>query len=406
MNPFVITGKIPTEYFCDRKEESRRIVKGVSGGENFCLLSPRRLGKSKLIRYCYDIPEISGKYYTFYIDILHTKSLQEFTFCFGQAVFTQLHTQSRRMLDAFVRGLKSINGKFGFDPMTSMPTFTLELGEMDRPEYTLTEIFECLENADKPCIVTFDEFQQVGKYPEKNIEALLRSHIQHLSNVRFIFSGSELHIVSQMFLSSSRPFYHSASILELHPIKPSVYTPFVTGHFEKAGKIIAPEDVLKVYALFEGNTYCIQKTFHEAFDAVPEGGRCTLAVLRQIIDSILEESGTGYRMMLSEIPTRQKELLYAIASEVEAEKIMGEDFIRKYALVSSSAVQTAVAKLRKMDLVAFRDGKYFIPDVLFRLYLQRLVNPLKEFLQVDDDVVHHDAAGDEFQTGADKKADE
>ena len=138
-NPFIVTGKIPPEYFCDRKEESRRIIDGVAGGDNICLLSPRRLGKSKLVRYCYDIPEISQKYYTFYIDILHTKSLQEFTFCFGQAVFTQLRSQSRKMLDAFVRGLKSINGKFGFDPVTSMPVFTLELGEIDKPEYTLTE---------------------------------------------------------------------------------------------------------------------------------------------------------------------------------------------------------------------------------------------------------------------------
>ena len=146
----------------------------------------------------------------------------------------------------------------------------------------------------------------------------------------------------------------------------------------KQGKI-RPEDVRRVYDLFEGNTYCIQKVFHEAFDAVPGGSECTLDILRQTVDSILEEAGTGYRLMLSGIPTRQKELLYAIASEVEAEKITGVDFIRKYALVSSSAVQTAAAKLRKMELIAFSDGKYFIPDIMFRIYLQRLVNPSKVF---------------------------
>ena len=72
----------------------------------------------------------------------------------------------------------------------------------------------CLKKADKPCIVAFDEFQQISKYPEKNIEALLRSHIQHLSNVHFIFSGSERHLVTEMFLSSARPFYNSTSILD------------------------------------------------------------------------------------------------------------------------------------------------------------------------------------------------
>ena len=384
-NPFIVSGRIAPEYFCDRVVESARLVKSVTNGNNLVIISPRRMGKTGLIQFCYDKPEISKEYYTFFIDILHTSSLRELTYLLGKEIYETLIPRSRKMARLFTQTLKSVSGKFGFDPVTSMPVFTLELGEIDKPEYTLTEIFASLENADRPCIVTFDEFQQVGKYPEKNIEALLRSHIQHLSNVRFIFSGSEPHIVSQMFLSSSRPFYNSTSILELRPIKASVYVPFVTGHFAEAGKKIRPEDVRRVYDLFEGNTYCIQKVFHEAFDAVPGGSECTLDILRQTVDSILEEAGTGYRLMLSGIPTRQKELLYAIASEVEAEKITGVDFIRKYALVSSSAVQTAAAKLRKMELITFNDGKYFIPDIMFRIYLQRLVNPAKVFLQTDGD---------------------
>lgn len=379
MNPFVITGNIPEKYFCDRREESQRIIRALSGGDNICLVSHRRMGKSKLVRFCCGKPELADNHYIFYIDILHTKSLQEFVFQFGHSVFSQLHSQSRKMLTAFVQGLKSISAKFGFDPMTGLPEFSLELGDMTRPEYTLTEIFSCLEKADKPCIVTFDEFQQIGRYPEKNIEALLRSHIQHLSNVGFIFSGSERHIISQMFLSSARPFYNSASMLELKPIKISEYAPFAVRNFSEAGKKLLSEHVQIVYDLYEGNTYCMQKTFHEAFDAVPEGDECSLEILRQTVDSILEETGTGYRMMLSEIPLRQKELLYAVASEVKAEKIMSAEFIRKYSLASSSAVQTAAAKLKKMDLLASADGVYYIPDIMLRLYLQRLLNPGKQF---------------------------
>ena len=90
----------------------------------------------------------------------------------------------------------------------------------------------CLKKADKPCIVAFDEFQQISKYPEKNIEALLRSHIQHLSNVHFIFSGSGCHLVTEMFLSSARPFYNSTSILELYPIVAEEYIPFVCHWFD------------------------------------------------------------------------------------------------------------------------------------------------------------------------------
>lgn len=89
------------------------------------------------------------------------------------------------MARLFIQTLKSINGKFGFDPLTGSPTFNLELGDIERPEYTLEEIFNYLALADKPCIVAIDEFQQIAKYPEKNIETLLRTHIQRISNSHF-----------------------------------------------------------------------------------------------------------------------------------------------------------------------------------------------------------------------------
>lgn len=371
-NPFIITGNIPEKYFCDRREESKKVIRTLSNGGNLCLISPRRMGKSKLIRFCYDKPECADNYYTFYIDVLHTSSLREFTYVFGQKIFEGLQTKNHKMFSSFVQGLKSINAKFGFDPINGVPTFSLELGDISRPEFTLTEIFDCLEKADKPCIVTFDEFQQITKYPEKNVEALLRSHIQHLSNVHFIFAGSERHLVSEMFLSSARPFYNSTSILELHPIATEEYVPFVCHWFNAYERTINEMDVLKIYNLFGGNTFYMQKSFHEAFINTPAGNICTLDILRQTIDGILEEAGDGYRQMLSRIPERQKELLYAIAAEGKARKIMSAGFIRKYSLVSSSAVQAAVRKLMELDLLTVEDDTYFIPDILFRIYLQRL----------------------------------
>ena len=377
-NPFIITGHIPEKYFCDRREESAKLIRTLSNGGNLCLISPRRMGKSKLIQFCYDKPEWNGSFYTFYIDILHTSGLREFTYVFGQTVFDKLHSSSQKMFSAFVQGLKSLNARLGFDPLSSTPTFDIELGDINRPEYTLSEIFGCLEQADKPCIVAFDEFQQITKYPEENIEALLRSHIQRLSNVHFIFAGSERHLVTEMFLSSARPFYNSTSIMELHPIHPDVYTSFVCRLFEEYNREISGSDVLRVYHLFEGNTYYMQKMFHEAF--MNTTGACSLSLLRQTLDTILADEGEGYRLLLSRIPERQKELLYAIASEGRACKIMSTAFLRKYSLASASAVQAAARKLMEIDMLTIEDGVYYIPDVLFRMYLLRLRNRAVEFL--------------------------
>ena len=370
-NPFIITGSIPEPYFCDRREESKRLMRTISNGGNMCIISPRRMGKSKLIYFCYEKPEWADNYYTFYIDILHTSSLREFTYIFGRTVFDTLQSKSAKMLKNLIQTLKSINAKFGYDPLTSTPTFSLQLGDVSQPEYTLKEIFETLEQADKPCIVAFDEFQQISKYPEGNIEALLRSHIQHLGNVHFIYAGSERHMVSEMFLSSARPFYNSISIMELLPIDTEEYIPFVKYWFEHYERHIEAEEIMHIYQKFEGNTFYMQKTFHEAFINTPPGGSCTSDVLAMTLDAMLEEASDGYRQLLSRIPERQKELLLAIAEEGKATKIMSAAFIRNHALASASAVQAALRKLMENYLVSTEDNAYFITDMLLRLYLQK-----------------------------------
>lgn len=371
-NPFILTGAIPTEYFCDRREESKRLIRTLTQEGNLCLISPRRMGKSKLIRFCYDKPEMSDAYYTFYIDILHTSSLREFTYAFGQGVFETLHSQSRKMLLMLVQGLKSIQAKFGFDPINHTPTFSLELGDITLPEFTLSEIFQCLEQADKPCIVALDEFQQITKYPEKNIEALLRSHIQHLGNVHFIFAGSERHLVSEMFQSSARPFYNSTDMLELHPIAIQEYIPFVTKWFTVFKKAISADLILRTYHLFEGNTYYMQKAFHEAFINTPPEGECTESLMYTTIDSMIEDAADGYRQLLSRIPERQKEVLYAIAAERRANKIMSATFIKGHSLTSASAVQAAVRKLLDTDMLTLENDTYYVPDALLQIYLRKL----------------------------------
>lgn len=371
-NPFILTGAIPAEYFCDRREESKRLIRTLTQGGNLCLISPRRMGKSKLIRFCYDKPEMNDTYYTFYIDILHTSSLREFTYTFGQNIFEALHGQSKKMLMTLAQGLKSIQAKFGFDPVSYTPTFSLELGDITMPEFTLNEIFQCLEQADKPCIVAFDEFQQITKYPEKNVEALLRSHIQHLGNVHFIFAGSERHLVSEMFQSSARPFYNSTDLLELHPIATQEYIPFVIKWFTAYRKSINEDLVLRTYRLFEGNTYYMQKAFHEAFINTSPQAECTLPNMHETIGNLLEDAGDGYRQLLSRIPEKQKELLYAIAAEGKATKIMSAAFIKEHSLTSASAVQAAVRKLLDTDLLTFENGTYYVPDVLLHIYLRKL----------------------------------
>ena len=379
-NPFIVTGKIEPEYFCDRVTESARLVKSVTNGNNMVIISPRRMGKTGLIQFCYDKPEIADEYYTFFIDILHTSSLREFTYLLGRAIYETLLPRSRKMASLFILTIKSISGKFGFDPITGMPTFNVELGDIDRPEYTLDEIFQYLAHEDKPCIVAIDEFQQIAKYPEKNIEAQLRTHIQKLRNCNFIFAGSERHMMQEMFTSAARPFYHSADMLELKAIVPEIYIPFIAGHFKKRNRRIASDDIERVYNLFKGHTYYVQKAFNEAFADTPEGEECTLETIRAAIDNMVASNDTIFREILSNIPEKQKELLYAIAKEGEAERITSAAFIKRHSLASASSVQSAMKKLLEKDIITEINKVFSVTDKLFAMWMNRMYGNIKNTL--------------------------
>ena len=265
MNPFITTGKIPAELFCDRKEESKRLLQSLTNGANVVLMAPRRVGKTQLMYYCFDKHTISDNYITFFIDILKTSSLQEFTYELGKAVFNTLASRGQKMQKLALATMRSLTGNIGFDPVTALPTFGIAIGDIQNPTYSLEEIFRTLESAGKKCLVAIDEFQQIINYPEKNIEAELRSHIQKLTNTQFIFSGSERHLLEEMFLDSARPFYNSADIQSLDVIEEEKYAEFVLHHFLSNGKRISDDAISHVYQTFDGNTYYNQKTMREAF---------------------------------------------------------------------------------------------------------------------------------------------
>jgi len=375
-NPFIIRGAIPEPYFCDREKETERLVRYLTNGEHVVLHAPRRIGKSKLIEHCFAQPAIKDKYYTIFVDILQTGNLQEFTYEFGKAVFEATASLGNKMMKQFAQTVQSLHGEYSIDPFTGFPKFSMSIGHIANPIYTIEEVFRFLEQADKPCIVAIDEFQRIADYPEKNVEAILRTHIQRMRNCEFVFAGSDRHLLGQMFQDYNRPFYESATIITLEKIERSKYNAFVLEHFEEFDKHIASEDVDRVYDLFDGNTYAMQRTIHTAFSLTPEKQTCSLSTIRQAIDDIIEDNDFTYRTHLMPMGLSQKELLYAIARSGVASQITGSVFVNKYRLGSASSVQSAVRKLKADGWVTEfmnPDGQkcYQLNDYFLMLWIQK-----------------------------------
>jgi len=374
-NPFIVNGAIPAPYFCDRKAETEQLSGHIRNGRNVVLSSARRLGKTGLIQHCFDTAEWADSSYLFFVDILQTSSLREFVYALGNRIFETLKPRSRKMLDTFVQTVRSLSAEFGYDPLSGMPTFNVSMGAIANPEYTLDEIFRYIDIADKRCVIAIDEFQQITRYPERNVEAVLRAHIQHCTNAVFIFAGSERHILAEMFSAYSRPFYASSAMMNLEPLERDVYRDFVIEHFAEFGKRVDEGVPEHVYELSAGNTYCMQRIFNVAFERTPNDGSCTVQTVDDAVQTILLELDHSLRMRLSLLSSKPKALLLAIADEGTAAHLTSGAFVHKHKLSSPSSVQSAVKQLLAEDWITFtgsgKDVSYSLSDKFMQLWIRQ-----------------------------------
>lgn len=374
-NPFYITGIIPEPYFCDREKETAWMVRTLGNRAHILLTSPRRMGKTQLIRHVFEQPSIKDNCYTFYTDIYPTTSLHELVLFLSKEIYSVLVPKGKAALNKFLAGLHSLSGSFGYDPITGTPTFDIKLGDIHSPELTLDEIFHYLEHADKPCIFAIDEFQQIANYPEKNVEATLRSHIQKLNNCLFIYAGSNRHILENMFNSAAKPFYNSAEQIYLDRITKDIYTAFAEEQFAKAGRKIAPQAASLAYDLFEGHTYYVHNVLHNAFAYITPDKAIDEDDISMTLSDILEEKGHSFASVMNQLNYQQKETLIAIAKVGKASSVTSVAFVKKHALKSPSSVQYAINALLDKQLLTYQNEErtkvYSISDRFLEMWICR-----------------------------------
>lgn len=371
-NPFVVGKYLSDEYFCDRVEETEFLRKQIHNGRNVALISPRRIGKSGLIQHFFCQEDIKENYHVFFVDIYATTSLAELVYTLGKELYEQLKPQPTKWKEKFFQTISSFRMGFKLDAMTGAPSFDLGLGDVQAPQTTLDEIFAYIEEADKPCIVAIDEFQQIGEYAEKNVEALLRTKIQKCTKAQFIFSGSKRHVMSNMFNSPSKPFYQSAISMGLEPIPLNVYSDFAMRLFEKRDKHIEQSVIEKVWNLYDGYTWFVQMMMNELFSLTNDKDTCREEIIVEAQHNIVMLQEASYKDLLSKLPPKQKTVLQAIAKEGIACNITSSKFIKKYNLNSASSVQSAMKLLLKNDHITQIDNTYRVYDYFFMEWLAKV----------------------------------
>lgn len=366
MNPFLISGYKSPEYFCDREVETEKIVNAIQNVRNITLVSERRLGKTGLLKH---VENQIGKEITFiYIDLYATLDLQDFILLLSNAVLQKLEPFSDKVIKKITAFFSSLRPRFSFDPQSGTPNLELSITNKSDADLTVTMLFEYIRQSENKVTVAFDEFQQILRYPEKNMEALLRTEIQKDFTNCFIFCGSQTHLMISIFNEYARPFYQSTEILPLGKIEKSRYAQFISQHFEKNNMKLSVSTAEHIYELNQGITYNVQYMCNKLFSY--NSNEVTTEMASGILTEIINENEIvyyNYRELVTEL---QYNILKAVAKEEAVEKPLSNSFIKKYKLGSASSVKSGIDTLVTKGMLIFNNGLR-ITDWYFSLWLKK-----------------------------------
>jgi len=371
INPFISNGYRGANYFCDRKTEAKLLSDFMLNGINVTLFSIRRLGKTGLIHHVFNPYKNSTKLACIYVDILATRNLTEFTNHIATAVYNRFPPQKtlgKKIMDLFHRFRPTIT----FDELTGIPSLSLTIETKAQKENTIGQIFNFLDTQNIKVVFAIDEFQQILEYPETNTEALLRTYIQQLKNISFVFCGSNQKMMHEIFNSAKRPFFASCSNLNLGYITEVEYKKFIRKKFMEGGRNIDEECLTFICNWTRRHTFYTQYFCFTLFAkneenySLEDAHETALSILK-----LNENTFFQYRNLLS---AAQWTLLRAVAREEKLFQPQSKTFISKYQLGTPSLVKRGMDALLKKEII-FLDSASEVP--FFEVYDKYLMRWLQ-----------------------------
>lgn len=370
-NPFPEYGYFGAEYFCDREKETNELVEALRNGSNVTLMAPRRIGKTGLIHHVFERMKKDNGVQCFYIDIFSTKTFSQMVQFMANAIVGHLDTPSQSIKRKLNNLVASLRPTVSPDPITGMPTFSFNIVP-ENARTTLEQVFQYIKESERQCFIAIDEFQQVSRYAEIGADAFIRSIIQFIPNVHIIFSGSQQHLLADMFMSPGHPFFNSSQIMTIGVIDEDKYRDFANSFFARQKREISTETFSTLYHLVDGQTWYVQKILNRLY-RTPKGALDQSDVLGAV-GKIIGEQEINYQSNYNLLTENQALLLTAIAREGIVKAPTALDFVMRYRLPAPSSIKQAIKSLLEKEFL-YQDPKlgYMVYDRFFGMWLKRLM---------------------------------
>jgi len=376
-NPFVYGEVVPKSAFVGRKAELDRLIADLADGQKIFLISPRRYGKSSLIRQAF-----AG------LARARVATLEITVSSFSSYVaFLEGYVRALAALDAraaetrsWLRGLfTTFTPEMRTDPGAAAGSWAVSFPSVRTPRDAsrlAAEVFalpaRVAGRLGRRLVIAMDEFQAVTGYDAGNVEQTLRAAVQQQRQVGYVFAGSEPSLMEQM-IGARRPFYKAGPVLRLGKIPADTFAAFLEDRFRKSG--LVPDAGLGAAIVdVAGNLpYDVQRLAHETWDDVTADRRrrVTPDDVHATLHRLLVEQEVFFEAVWQRLTLAQRSAFRAVVFE-HGEAILGNDARVRYRLGGASSVQTSLAALQRVDLVAREDdGRYVVVDSLMREWVAR-----------------------------------
>ncbi len=376
-NPFVYGEVVPGEAFVDREPEQSRLVADLVDGQKVFLISPRRYGKSSLIRRALTTlgrrgvltAEVTVSSYSSYVSFLEG---------YARAI-ASLETRLDRARSWLARTIASTHPEVRYEPEDSglgrfavafpMVTAPKDVSRLANEVFALPGLVAAERR--RPVVVALDEFQAITAFNGGSIEHALRAAAQHQRQVGYVFAGSEPSLMEQM-IGPKRPFYKAGPVMRLEKIPPVLFAEFIESRFAKSG--LRPEAGLgaAIVELAGNLPYDVQRLAHETWDDSRASGlrRAGLDQLHSTLVRLLGEQEPMFEAIWMRLTLAQRSVLRAVVLRGGRELLSAETRTR-HRLGAASSIQTSLAALLKQDLLIKEGARYVVVDSLLREWIAR-----------------------------------
>lgn len=344
-NPFPVTTYLGAGYFCDREAETSRLLGNIQNGNSTTVMALRRIGKTGLLHHVF--AQLPAGWKGIYVDILETENLSQFLNLLTTAIIRSIPEKSS-MGKQFWNFLKSLRPVISYDGLTGTPQASFDVKPKET-EGNIESIFQFLESQEFKIVVAIDEFQQITKYPEKNTDAWLRTRIQQLRNVVFIFSGSQQHLMTELFTSPQRPFFRSTQIIKLEKMNKEIYRDFIISIFNRHHKSISSDIAFEMVEWANTHTFYVQQLCNRVFASTIK--TVTSELWKHQAHQILTEQESVFFTLRTMLTRPQWQLLKAMAQEGVVYQPTSKTFLQKNHLGTSATVLRSLKTLIDYELI-------------------------------------------------------